>query len=172
MRDHAFGSTRSFEMLMFGWDGPDLPWIGKVVWNKQDQKITQTIETPTPSSIVTVGDGATASRSLSVANRLRSKIARRLRNLVSEPPSEKKAFSEAILAIEASERITKGVGNLIENQFVQTVGGVRQKLQIAWHGDRALAAFTADDQAQLMDGLPSLNRSVFLGPIPIVQKMP
>jgi len=122
MRDHAYGSIRSFEMLLFGWDGPDLPWIGKIVLNKKDRKITKTIEEPTPSSLVTVGDGATASRSLSVAARVRSKIARRLRFVASAPPSDKNAFSEAILAIEASRRIAEVVGNLIENQFVQTVG--------------------------------------------------
>ena len=171
MRDHAYGSIRSFEMLVFGWNGPDLPWIGKVVWNKEDRKITKRMENPTPSSIVTIGDGATASRAIGVATRLRSKIARRLGIVASAPPSEKNTFSEALLAIEASRRIAEGVGNLIENQFVQTVGGVRQKLQIAWHGDRARAAFTLDDQSQLMDGLPSVNRSAFLGPIPIVEKM-
>ncbi|ACL60246.1 hypothetical protein [Methylobacterium nodulans] len=171
LRDHKFGSMRDLELLLFGWDGPAQPWIAKLVWDRQTKKVVNTVTKPSKPDVVTIGDGAKASKRFGIAARIRKKIARQLERFVSAPLSQQGAFSQAILEIEASRRMEEGVGALVESQFVRSVGGVRQKLQVAWEGGRAVAAFTADDQPHIMDGLPSVRTDTSLGPVPIVTKM-
>lgn len=169
--DHQFGAARDLEVVLFGWAGPNDPWIGKLVWDKQSKVMSSELTTPTAVDIVTVGDGYHASATLPLATKLRRKISKQIRRILRKPTTEQQEFSKAILSIEASKRIEQGIGEVVENEFVKAVGGGRQKLQIGYHGERAYAAFTADDQPNLMDGLPSVCRNRMLGPIPIVSKM-
>ncbi|WP_143412420.1 hypothetical protein [Gluconobacter sp. DsW_056] len=170
--DHQFGAHRDLEMVLFGWAGPNDPWIGKLVWNKNNKEVSSELTTPTAADIVTVGDGYRASSALPFATKIRRKISRQIQRVLRWPATEQQEFSKAILSIEASKRIEQGIGELVENEFVKTVGGVRQKLAISYYTKRAYAAFTADDQPKLMDGLPSVCQHSTLEPIPIVSKMP
>lgn len=170
LRDHRFGTKRGLELLLFGWDGPNLPWVGKLVWSRRDRIISSKLYDPTSSLVVTIGDEGRSTQ-ITVAARLFRKVGRRLALRRGETRTESNEFAKAVLAVHASRFVEEGVGKIIEDEFARSVGGVRQKVQIGWDSNRAVGAFTADDRPQLMDGLPSASRASLLAPIPIVQKM-
>ncbi|GJE71717.1 hypothetical protein [Methylorubrum podarium] len=171
LNSHKHGSSRDFELLIYGWDGPDDPWIGKIVWDKRNKEIEARHTNPNRYSVITIGDGAKASGKFGWYSRIRTKIARQLYLRSSESYSERGEFSQAVLAIEATKQIERGIGYLVESKFVDTVGGVRQRLQIKWEVDKGIAAFTADNQPALMDGLPSVRTDMVLAPIPVTSGM-
>lgn len=171
LSNHKHGSSRDFELLIYGWDGPDDPWIGKIVWDKRNNNIEAGYTKPNRSSLITIGDGARASSNFGWYYRIRSKIARQLNLRSSEAYSEQGQFSQAVLAIESTKQIERSIGHLVESKFVSTVGGVRQRLQIKWEIDRGIAAFTADNQPALMDGLPSVRTDMVLAPLPVTSGM-
>ena len=47
LKGHQFGAARDLEMVLFGWAGPDNPWIGKFVWDKQRNAMSSELTTPT-----------------------------------------------------------------------------------------------------------------------------
>lgn len=167
--DHGFGAKRSLELLLFGWDSPDLPWAGKLVWSRRDGSVNRELHLPLTSQILTVGDEG-KSTFFSAATRLSRKVWRRI-PVIGGFSTEHDDLAKARLAVRASQFIEEGVGQVVGSEVAQSVGGVRQKLQIAWDCGRSVGAFTADDKPRLMDGLPSARNDAFLAPVPIIQKM-
>jgi hypothetical protein len=159
-------------LLAFGFEG-DRPWIAKITWEKA-QGLKSSSVWASEDTIETIGQDDVFRQ---YANDWRTRIKKHRLSVSKKPvPDDPDGPFERALEVarhELAERKSTEEEMLrqIDSEFVDSIGGVLQRLELGLEGDKVVAGFTQDDRSYLDGASYSVAPGTMLGPIPIVEKM-
>ncbi len=164
---HSGDGKPVLHLLVFGFDD-DQPWIGKVSWTQIDG-LKQEFSLAHDDTIETIGETKDFETKL---DQLRHRIRKHKDGLNPATPGIEVDL-EASKHDLAEKRTTEEELLLkIESEFVQSIGGVLQRLELGLHNHRVVAGFTQDDRPYLERCRISVSKPpAVLGPIKIIEKM-
>lgn len=169
---HSGDGKPIFFLLAFGFER-DKPWVAKFTASKEDG-IESNAVWADKNTLETVGQDKLFQQ---YAGDWRTRIQKHQRQV-----SAKKAESTADGSFEKSlevarhdvaERkiIEEKILSDIESEFVASIGGVLQRLELSIYGNRVVSGFTRDDRPYMLGTTFSVAPGTRLGPIPIIEKM-
>ena len=173
---HANSAQHAVQLLIFGFSpSTSEPWCGKIERKPNQTTVVSCLVRPmTTESFCAIGDVAKQNQFRTQVNDLRRRIARHRDDL--KPGTEDDAAFNHALEVahhhSADKKIVEDLTlNKLDDQFITTVGGVLQKIEVYETGNGgAIVSFSRDDQPFLLDGLPNVSGDG-LSYVPIGEKM-
>lgn len=159
-------------LLAFGFEGSK-PWVAKITWRRQEGLQSNTVWAD-EDTLETIGQDA---RFQQYASEWRGRIRKHRLGVSSRPAShtDDGAFKRA-LEVSRHDLAERKIAEeemlrQIDSEFVDSIGGVLQRLELSIDNRNVIAGFTRDDR-NYMDGRSySVTPETLLGPLPIVEKM-
>jgi hypothetical protein len=171
---HKNPDTQHVEFLIFGFSPRNgEPWVGKLVHNPKrpiELKFKQPVG---PEDFFVIGDPQVKKTFQERVDAIRKRIAKRATDIeVGEGEDAQFDADRESGRLLAADRkaIENEVLAKIDDEFVHTVGGILQKIEVyRLDGDRGEVSYSRDDHPHLLDVLPCVGAN--LGYIPIGEKM-
>lgn len=156
--------------LLFGFEG-EKPWVAKLTW-RLEEGLRQKLEWADGNTLMTIGQDALFEQ---YASNLRDKVGKHKASVKAKiNPKQDRADRELLLAqhdVADKKLVEEGALRDIENEFVGSIGGVLQRLELSCQGGIISAGYTRDDQPYIDGSQWSVTTRGALAPIPIVEKM-
>lgn len=169
-KQHKRPKEQRVDFILFGYSGGGAAWC-TVLKHLPERKTT--IERRGPLSVadaIQMGDGQSAT-AMAALGSLRASITRQARKVADRmDPGFEQDLEQARLILGDRKLIEDRVLEVLESQFMETVGGVLQKLELYFIGSgRAAAAYSQNDQEHMLFNLPMVAKD--LGYAPITEHM-
>jgi hypothetical protein len=169
---HSGEGAPILQLLVFGFDS-DKPWIAKITWEKETG-LTSDFSWATHETLMTAGQD---DRFRQYAEDLRAHIQKHKKSISKKStPATDDVFERELEVARhdlAERKATEeGVLREIEEKFVEGIGGILQRLELAVADGKVVAGFTRDDRDYAIDDAGySVAPGTLLGFIPFVEKM-
>lgn len=172
-QNHSGDGDPILLLLVFGFEDTK-PWIAKITWAK-NAGLAKEFTWATDDTLMTVGQDALFQQR---AGELRSRIQKHREAVAHKPPhagigdSFERDLEVANHELAERKATEEGMLQEIESEFVEGIGGVLQRLELALIDGSVVAGFTHDDRQYVMNSASySVTRDSLLGPVPIIEKM-
>lgn len=170
---HKNPDNQHVEFLIFGFSpGNAEPWAGKfvhVAGRPIEVKLRQPV---TPEDFFVIGDPQVKKGFEERVRELRRRIAKQAGSITvgtGEDGQFEADLESARLRAADKKVIEEGLLADIDNEFVHTVGGVLQKIEVYRVDGRGEVSYSRDDRPHLLDGLPCVGAN--LGYVPMGEGM-
>lgn len=155
---HTRPSQQAVEMVIFGYSPEAKPWIATLKHKHGTNTTLDYRQGMDAEELVVIGDG-TSTRAINALSKLRGQISRHKRK-----SSERlqagftRDLEEARHEAASKKAIEAAALDLAESEFINTVGGVLQKVELySVAGDEAVAAYSQNAQEHILEGLPQVG---------------
>ena len=171
--EHLRPSTQHVEFLIFGFSPRNgEPWVGKLV-HIPSQPIEAKFKQPvSPDDFYVIGDPQVKITFMDRVEEIRQRIAKQSKALKvgKREDTQYEAALELARLISADKKaIEDELLAEIDDQFVHTVGGVLQKIEVFRLDGHSEVSYSRDDRPHLLDVLSCVGPG--LGYVPIGEKM-
>lgn len=153
LTEHRYGSARDVHLLLFGF-AEDVPWVATVRWVKASKLVRCELTDFVTKPLVAVGDGVSTSTFRAV---------RRLRKSISDQVAKVRRNDEASemrrarLEVIESSAVVAAIKRVVDDEFVPTVAGALQKVELILAHGIVTAAYVKDPVEHMLNQLGSVS---------------
>lgn len=169
---HSGDGAPKVLFLLFGFEGHQ-PWIGRIEGSKA--AVTSKFTWATEVTLETVGVSDLfnqyAAKWRTTIQKHRVKASTKVRETNSDDRDFEKNLELSRHDTAEKKIVEEEMLDCIEREYLDSIGGVLQKLEIAEQNGAVRYAFTRDDRPYLDAGSASASHSALLVPIEIVERM-